>query len=192
MFLKKYVNIFLIFFSILVIFLFFFFKHQNQKEITISEPSIKSEDVVYNSNIIENVNYTTKDADGNEYLINAIQGEIDYSNSNIIYLKKVKANIKLKNSENILITSDFGKYNSDNFDTIFSKNVIINYLDNKINGEYLDFSLIRNSMIISKNLIYTNLENVLKADVIEIDIKTKDAKIFMYEKDKKVNIKNNN
>ena len=192
MFLKKYVNIFLIFFSILVIFLFFFFKHQNQKEITISEPSIKSEDVGYNSNIIENVNYTTKDADGNEYFINAIQGEIDYSNSNIIYLKKVKANIKLKNSENILITSDFGKYNSDNFDTIFSKNVIINYLDNKINGEYLDFSLIRNSMIISKNLIYTNLENVLKADVIEIDIKTKDAKIFMYEKDKKVNIKNNN
>ena len=154
--------------------------------------SIKSEDVGYNSNIIENVNYTTKDADGNEYFINAIQGEIDYSNSNIIYLKKVKANIKLKNSENILITSDFGKYNSDNFDTIFSKNVIINYLDNKINGEYLDFSLIRNSMIISKNLIYTNLENVLKADVIEIDIKTKDAKIFMYEKDKKVNIKNNN
>ena len=148
--------------------------------------------MVYNSNIIENVNYTTKDADGNEYLINAIQGEIDFSNSNIIYLKKVKANIKLKNSENILITSDFGKYNSDNFDTIFSKNVIINYLDNKINGEYLDFSLIRNSMIISKNLIYTNLENVLKADVIEIDIKTKDAKIFMYEKDKKVNIKNNN
>ena len=40
-------------------------------------------------------------------------------------------------------------------------------------------------MIISKNLIYTNLENVLKADVIEINIKTKDAKIFMYEKDKK-------
>ena len=29
------------------------------------------------------------------------------------------------------------KYNSDNFDTIFTKNVIINYLDNKINGEYL-------------------------------------------------------
>ena len=149
MFLKKYVNIFLLLFSILII-LLFFFKHRAQKEITISEPTIKSEDVVYNSNIIENVNYTTKDADGNEYLINAIQGEIDYSNSNIIYLKKVKANIKLKNSENILITSDFGKYNSDNFDTIFSKNVIINYLDNKINGEYLDFSLIRNSMIISK------------------------------------------
>ena len=38
-------------------------------------------------------------------------------------------------------------------------------------------------------MIYTNLENIMKADVIEIDIKTKDTKIFMYEDEKKVNIK---
>jgi CBS domain-containing protein len=76
-----------------------------------------------------------------------------------------------------------------NFDTIFSKNVIINYLDNKITGEYLDFSMQRNSMIISRNVIYTNLENILKADVIEIDITTKDTKIFMFQDNKKVNIK---
>ena len=50
----------------------------------------------------------------------------------------------------------------------------------------------RNSMIISRNVIYSNLENELKADVVEIDIKTKDTKIFMYEKEKKVNIKNKN
>ena len=43
-------------------------------------------------------------------------------------------------------------------------------------------------MIISKNVIYTNLENILKADVVEINLKTKDSKIFMYEKNKKVNI----
>ena len=62
-------------------------------------------------------------------------------------------------------------------------------MDNKIIGEYLDFSLERNLMMISKNVIYTNLENILKADVIEMNIKTKSSKIFMYEKEKKVNIK---
>ena len=70
------------------------------------------------------------------------------------------------------------------------KNVIIKYLENKIKGEYVDFSLERNSMIISKKVIYTNLDNILNADVIEINIKTKDTKIFMYEEEKKVNIKN--
>ena len=44
-------------------------------------------------------------------------------------------------------------------------------------------------MIISKNVIYTNIENILKADVIEMNIETKDTKVFMYEKEKKVNIK---
>ena len=95
----------------------------------------------------------------------------------------------MKNSEIVTITSNFGKYNSENYDTIFSKNVTINYLDNKILGEYLDFSLIRNTMIISKDVIYTNINNILKADVIEMDIKTKDTKIYMYENKKKVNIK---
>ena len=65
-------------------------------------------------------------------------------------------------------------------------------MDNKITGEYLDFSLNRNSMIISRNVIYSNFENILKADVIEIDIKTKDTKIFMYENQEKVNIQSIN
>ena len=101
-----------------------------------------------------------------------------------MYLTNVEAEIKLKNSEIITITSDYGKYNSDNFDTIFTKNVIIDYLDNKITGEYLDFSLKRNSMIVSRDVVYTNLENILKADVIEVNIKTKDTKIYMHEIEK--------
>ena len=108
-----------------------------------------------------------------------------------MYLTTVDALIKLKNSNIITITSDFGRYNSENFDTIFSKNVIIKYLENKITGEYLDFSLGRNSLIASKNIIYTNDKNILKADIITMDLKTKDIKIQMYENKKKVNIKSN-
>ena len=50
----------------------------------------------------------------------------------------------------------------------------------------------KNFMLISKNVVYRNSENTLKADAVEIEIKTRDTKIFMYEKDKKVNIKSNN
>ena len=188
---KKNLKIFFLIVSISIILLFtynFFSKNDTDE---ISEV-IERDEVIYNSNIIENVEYKTKDVDGNEYIVTALQGEIDFSNSNIIYLTNVRAIIKLKNSDTINIKSDFGKYNIKNFDTIFSKNVLITYLENKINGNYLDFSYDRNSMIISKNVIYTNLENILKADVIEIDIKTKDTKIFMYESTKRVNIKSKN
>ena len=192
---KKYskfffITSFLIFF--LIIYYLIFFKSE---KINFEDKVFKKEieeELVYNSNIINDVSYKSKDSDGNEYIINASKGEIDYSNPNIIYLTNVEAKIKLKNSEMIIITSDYGKYNSDNFDTIFTKDVKINYLINRISGEYLDFSLKRNSMIVSKNVVYTNLENILKADVIEVNIKTKDTKIYMHEKKNKVNIKSKN
>ena len=43
-------------------------------------------------------------------------------------------------------------------------------------------------MIISKDVIIKNNKNSLQADVVEVDIETKDLKIFMYEKEK-VNIR---
>ena len=184
----KIAFIILIFITSLVLLYSNFFK----KIETVQIEPIREESEIYSSNIIKNVKYTTKDAEGNTYTITASEGEIDYTNSNIIYLTNVSALIELVNLESISISSKYGKYNSKNFDTIFSKNVIINYLDNNIIGEYLDFSIDRNSMLISRKVVYTSLDNILKADAIEMNIKTKDIKIFMYEKQKKVNLKNKN
>ena len=44
-------------------------------------------------------------------------------------------------------------------------------------------------MIISQNVIYSDNSNILKTDVIEIDINTKDTKFFMYDKNDKVSLK---
>ena len=92
----------------------------------------------------------------------------------------------------IEIQSNFGKYNIDNYDTIFSKNVLIKYLDNNITGDYLDFSWDKNFMIISRDVVLENNESILQADVMEVNIKTRDIKIFMYEENKKINIQSFN
>ena len=154
-----------------------------KKNIELTEEKIES------ANVIQDVSYSAKDTKGNEYFLKASEGTIDQNQSNYIFLKSVKGVINLKNYELIEISSNFGKYNINNYDTIFSKNVIITYLDNKIEGDYLDFSLDKKIMIVSKDVIIKNNKNSLSADVIEIDIKTKDLKIFMYEEDKKVNFK---
>ena len=184
----RIIFIILLFIIILILLNSIFFKKENKSQIKTQ----KLENEVYSSNKIKDVKYTTKDSDGNEYVITAVEGEIDYSNTNIIYLKNIKAIIKLINSYDILITSDYGKYNSGNFNTIFSKNVVINYENNEITGKYLDFSLERNSLLISKKVVYKNLKNILKADAIEMNIKNKDTKVFMYENQKKINIKSIN
>ena len=186
---KKYTGkIIFVILCFAIILIVFNSKIQNKNDITQIKPQ-EPKNEVYSSNKIKDVKYTTKDDEGNEYIIIASEGEIDYSNTNIIYLTNIKALIKIINSDDISITSEYGKYNSENFDTIFSKNVKINYLNNEITGEYLDFSLERNSLLISKKVVYTNLNNTLKADAAEMNIKTKDTKIFMYDNQKKVNIK---
>ena len=178
--------------TILILLLIIIFNlNQNNKELIEEKKEIVQEEIE-SSNLIKDVEYKSKDSSGNVYILKASEGTIDQSNNNIIYLTSIKAIIELEGYNSIDISSNFGKYSIDNFDTIFSKNVIIEYLDNIIIGEYLEFSLSKSLMTISRNVVFKNDKSSLKADVIEVDIKTKDIKISMYEENKKINIKSLN
>ena len=141
------------------------------------------------STYINDINYVSTDTKGNKYQITAKQAEIKVENSDVMFLRDVVAFIYIKDSDTVKITSNFGKYNSKNYDTIFSKNVIVIYPDHKITGEYLDFSFLDNLGTISKNVIYNGDNKKLFADKIEMNLTTKDTKIFMDNKTKKVLIK---
>ena len=184
---------FLISILVLIIFFLLYTKYYKKEEIEKPVTSKVEEEVFTNSNQIKDIKYSSKDLKGNEYILLAKEGEIDLNNSDIIFLKDVTANIKMiKNNEIITIISNYGKYNTVNYETIFSENVKINYLENQIISDYLDFSMMKNMLIISKNVVYRNLENILKADVIELNTITKDTKIFMYDSNEKVNIESVN
>ena len=185
-----------VFIFIIILATSFFFIYSNYFQKEKNDPNINlevEEDSSTNSNIIKDIKYSSKDLKGNEYIILADKGEIDLDNSDIIFLKNVKAFINLiEKNETITVVSDFGKYNTINYDTIFSQNVKIQYQDNTITGDYLDFSMKKNLLIISKNVVYTNPTNILKADVVELDTITKDIKIFMHNSKDKVNIESRN
>ena len=182
-----------ILFGLSAIIIIFFFSHKlfNKEKGTSVENEAIVEEKVSATNIIQDVSYSSNDAKGNKYVLNADEGQIDLNNDKVIFLTSVKATIIMASGEIINIQSKFGKYNINNYDTIFSENVLIEFEDNKIKGNYVDFSLNRNSLIISKNVVYLNQKNLLRADVVEINISTKDTKIFMYEEEKKVKIKSN-
>ena len=175
-----------------IIFLIIYFKVPKQDQTIEQNLEITEKDFI-NSNIIKDIKYSSKDLKGNEYIINADEGEIDINNSDIIFLKNVTAYIELiKKNEIVTISSDFGKYNTVTYDTIFSKNVKVDYIDSNLTGDYLDFSMKNNLLIMSKNVVYTNPNNILKADVIKLDTITKDTKIFMHNSDEKVEVKSKN
>ena len=186
---KKIATQVLMFVLIFLISLTVYFKYfQKNSKILIEDVLIKKIDTNKNTsaNYIDDINYSSIDAKGNKYLITAKQGEIDMENPDVMFLENVIAYIYIKDSDTMKVTSDFGKYNSKNYDTIFSKNVIVIYPGHKITGEYLDFSFLDNLGTISKNVIYTGEKKKLFADKIEMNLTTKDTKIFMNDSSKKV------
>ena len=179
-------------FVIIIISLWFYLKYfTNNFEDTKKIPIIEKIDENQNSTstYINDINYISTDAKGNKYQITAKQAEIKVENSDVMFLRDVVAFIFIKNSDTIKIASNFSKYNSKNYDTIFSENVIVIYPGHKITGEYLDFSFLSNLGIFTTNVIYTGEKTNLFADKIEMNLTTKDTKIFMNNSGKKILIK---
>ena len=114
---------------LITLLLIIFNLNQNSKNLIKEKKEIVQEEIE-NSNAIKDVEYKSKDSSGNVYVLRASEGTIDQSNDNVIYLTSIKAIIEFKDYNSLGISSNFGKYSIDNFDTIFSKNVIIQYLDN--------------------------------------------------------------
>ena len=181
----------LLVFIVFIIFLSFYLKYFNEeKKVLENKPTEEKVDNKNSSSTyIDNIDYVSIDAKGNEYQVTAEFGEIKIENSDIMLLTNVIAYIYIKDSDTVKITSNFGKYNSKNSDTNFSKNVIVVYPGHKITGEYLDFSFLNNLGTMSKNVFYNSNRMNLLADKIEINLTTKDTRIFMNDIDKKVLIK---
>ena len=184
---KKNLKIFLVLLFLVILLIFFLrFFNENKKNEEINLDVGKQNDI--ESNLIKEISFFSKDKKGNKYILKAKEGEVDLSNNKIIYLKKITAQIVLNNSEDIIIVSDFGKYNIENYDTIFSKNVLIKYLDSRISSNYMEFSINKSLMTITNNVIYSNNDNLLKADAVEFNTDTKKVNIFMYDSSEKVKI----
>ena len=186
---KKTVIQVLLIFLIFLISLTFYLKYfYNNLETVKESPAIEKIAINQNSSstYIDNIDYISSDAKGNRYQITAEKAEIKIESSNIMFLNNVIAYIFIKDSDTVKITSNFGKYNSKNYDTIFSENVIVFYPGHRITGEYLDFSFLNNLGKFSTNVIYNGDKTNLFADKIEMNLTTKDTKIFMNNTDKKV------
>ena len=184
---KKILKIFLVLLVLiilLILFLRFFNENKKKEEINLD---VNKQNII-ESNLIKGISFFSKDKKGNEYILKAEEGEVDLSNDKVIYLKNITAQVVLNNSEDIIIVSDFGKYNIENYDTIFSKNVLIRYLDSRISSNYMEFSINKSLMTITNNVIYSNNDNLLKADAVEFNTDTKKVNIFMYDSSEKVKI----
>ena len=187
---KIIIQLFLVIIILMISFIFqqkYF--NKNKKEILKNSYDVDLKNSGENS-FIEAFSYTAEDVKGNKYTIESKNANYTNNNSETIIMTEVLDTIDLVNSENIEIYAKKALYNTLNHDTNFSNGVLINYSNHNIESENLDLSFDKKIAFIYKNIIYINLNTILRADKIEIDLITKDSKIFMYDKSKNIEIIN--
>ena len=171
---------------------FIYFKSEKDPLEKITETSDNTKLIIdeETATLINNLNYSFSDPAGNNYELSSEIGKIDINDSNKMFMTNVKAFIYLKNSSPIKIVSKYANYNKESHETSFFENVVLTYLNHKANSENLDISFNKNTAAMYNNLVYNKPGTQLTADKLEIDLVTKNTKIFMDNKSEKIKIVN--
>ena len=141
-------------------------------------------------NEIINITYEKFDTNGNKYLIKAKKGLLDSKRPNIIYMNEVEASLIYLNNEKLIIYSKEAIFNKENFKTTFSKNVKLIYKEQTLESDNLEFLVDKNIAIFKDNVKYYNQEIEAFADIVDINLLTKEINIKSKNK-KQIKIKKN-
>ena len=176
---------------VLSVFFLYFNKEKNQKETSLKTSKILDAEIDNETGtLIKDINYSFSDPSGNYYELFAELGEVDIKNSDKMFMTNVKAFIYLKNSQPINIVSKYAIYNKIDHETNFFENVELTHLVHRATSENLDISFNSNKASMYKNIVYNKPGTHLIADRLEIDLITKNTKIFMDKKSEKIKIIN--
>ena len=136
------------------------------------------------NNLIKNLKYEIKLENNSQYIISSELSEITYENNiEIVNMQNVIGTFIDDKNIPLTIKSLKAVYNNSNYNTNFSENVRIEYLDNTVLSEnvYVDFT--NNLITISNNVRYLGLRGTMLADNIKIDLITKEIQIYMDDSD---------
>ena len=150
-------------------------------------------------NIIKDIEYSLNNDNGNIYRVIADFGEVKIDNPDLMFLTNVTATVIFNDKMSIILTSNFANFNSKTFETTFLSNVQVKKDKEIITGdelylvlekddkEILDKPNIEENLIrISHNVMYKKPGYILKADILELDLITKNIKIYMLNENEKI------
>ena len=141
------------------------------------------------SNLIKNLMYDVKFEDNSQYSISSDLSEITYSaNDEIVNMQGVIAKIIDENNLSFTIVSNYAVFNNNTYETLFTNNVKITYLDNEISSQKLLLNFDENIVTISENVMYEGLQGLIQTDNIRINLKSKNVEIFMNNSKNKIKI----
>ena len=152
---------------------------------------INKDEITKTENNLINIEYESIDNEGRRYIITAETGNFKEEKSELIFMTNVSAKIFLLDGSIIYVSSLNAEYNTLIYNTKFYKEVNMKFLENHIFCENLNIFFNKNLIEAFNDLNYKNSDIIMLADKIEIDLLTKNSKIYNFNENKII-IKNRN
>ncbi len=187
---KRIIQLILFLFLLIIFIIFYKIYFTENKEIKVNSLEQKDQLLIEkNNNQIKNLRYDVNFDENKQYIITAELSEIAYENEvEIVKMKKVVAIFVDETNIPLTITADQAIYNDNNYNTNFSENVKITYINNIILSDKMDLNFNTNIISIYENVEYEGLQGTIKADNVKVDLVTKKIRIYMDDKKKKVKV----
>ena len=163
--------------------------NSQKKEIVqnnILEQNIDNEEI---KNLTKEIEYITSNKNGDVFKIRAKYGKSNLKNANVLDLKYVNGEILSDKRSTIYVSSDLANYNYTNQNSKFYKDVVIKYDNKTITCDKLDLMISENIALAYSNVVVKDDKSIMKAQIITLDIITKDINI---NSEDKINIVTNN
>ncbi|MDB3888393.1 LPS export ABC transporter periplasmic protein LptC [Candidatus Pelagibacter sp.] len=180
--------LFLFIISIIIIFYKVYFVKDIKLQPQLIENQIKLSGQSEN-NLIKNLKYEINLDENKKYIIRSELSEIAYEQDyEIVKMEKVFAVFIDETNIPLTVTSDKAIYNSSTYNTNFSENVQIEYLDSLIYSDRMDLDINKNIISIYDKVQYEGLYGIVNADNVRIDLITKKIEIYMNKNKDKVEV----
>ena len=129
----------------------------------------------------ENVEYEGITSTMQRFSVKSESAYILDKNPDLVFMKKMRVELYLKDGRIVTIISDRGKYHKESHDCWFEENVVADDGETKIFANNLDLLATENFVKIYQQVKLIHPTGTLQADQVDYDFETKYFKVSMFD-----------
>ena len=129
----------------------------------------------------ENVEYEGITSTMQRFSVKSESAYILDENPNLVFMKKMRVELYLKDCRIVTIISDSGRYHKESHDCWFEENVVADDGETKIFANNLDLLATENFVKIYQQVKLIHPTGTLQADQVDYDFETKYFKVSMFD-----------
>ena len=168
---------------LLILLTYLYYPYMNKNKLQDDQLVQKdSEKTLYDAqSTFENVKYEGITSAMQRFSVKSESAYILDKNPDLVFMKKMRVELYLKDDRIVTIISDRGKYNKESYDCWFEENVVADDGETKIFANNLDLLATENFVKIYQQVKLIHPTGTLQADQVDYDFETKYFKVSMFD-----------